>query len=155
MSRQKNDDKERKERVDPVIQYLTNSELWFFYPRLSSSLLMLLMFIINSLVGSWDIKVLKAYRQQAVLNLKTRERDYLPWNSAEQFGKTVIIIFFFQIAINNNFSACYDYTLCLCHSSRVVLGVRKKHKITHESWSHAWPNVQTLCSLFVFVDDKD
>ena len=57
---------------------------------------MLLMFIINSLVGSWDIKVLKAYRQQAVLNLKTRERDYLPWNSAEQFGKTVIIIIFFS-----------------------------------------------------------
>ena len=31
---------------------------------------MLLMFIINSLVGSWGIKVLKAYRQQAVLKLK-------------------------------------------------------------------------------------
>ena len=47
------------------------------------------MFIINSLVGPWDIKVLKAYRQQAVLKLKTRERDYLPWNSEEQFAKTV------------------------------------------------------------------
>ena len=55
---------------------------------------MLLMFSMNSLVGSWDIKVLKAYRQQAVLKLKTRERDYLPWNSAEQFVKLLLLFFF-------------------------------------------------------------
>ena len=78
-----------KETVDPVIQYLTNSELWFFYPRLSSSLLKVLTFIINSLVGSWNIKVLKAYRQHAVLKLKTREWGYLSWNSAKRFAKTV------------------------------------------------------------------
>ena len=81
----KNNEK-AKETFDPVIQYLKNSELWFFYPRLSSSLLMLLMFVINSLVGSLDIMVLKAYRQQAE---RARERDYLSWNSAKRFAKTV------------------------------------------------------------------
>ena len=66
MSRKKNDDKE-KETVDPVIQYVKGSLSTFFYTRLSSSVLLLLLFIINSIVGSWNIKVLRVYRQQAVL----------------------------------------------------------------------------------------
>ena len=82
-------EKWRKETVDPVIQYLKNSELWFFYPRLSSSPLLLLMFIINSLVRSWDKKAPQGVPATAVLKLKTGERHYLSWNSAEQFAKTV------------------------------------------------------------------
>lgn len=66
MSREKTD-KNGKETVDPLTQYLKNSLSLFFYSRLSSSHLLPLLFIINSLVGSWNMKVLKAYQQQAVL----------------------------------------------------------------------------------------